>query len=471
MQTYIITKISEQRGTPRLWLEGSRLESAGFSPACRYSVQIDAEAKRLTLQVAEQGERLVSRKERAGKVLPIIDICNSGMLGMFSGMERLRVVFMAGVLHILPLASEARRQDRVNRLKEKLASGEPLAVGSVSSGVGVLSLAVHDGLKDAGVSSRLAMACDIEQDYLTQASENNPAWNASTVMISAPMQELAFDTWAVSRLPALDFLECGTPCTAHSNAGRAKKGLTLPEDDVNVGHLVASLLAIVAATNPACLLVECVPGYMTSASFAILRNQLREWGYSVQAQVLSGKEFNVIENRERMALVAVTEGIEFDFSAVARPEPAALRLGDYLDPVAPDSPVWSEMAYLKEKELRDKAAGKCFAMQIFDEDSTYISTIGRGYAKVRSTEPKLRHPTNPALLRQLSPEEHCRVKHNDPVLIRGMCATRAHEVMGQSVLSVVFRAVVKALACSVLAWFASLACSPDINEEFTLAAA
>ena len=57
---------------------------------------------------------------------------------------------------------------------------------------------------------------------------------------------------------------------------------------------------------------------MSSAGFAILRNQLEEWGYRVQAEVLTGKEFNVIENRERMALVAVTEGIEFDFAAVER---------------------------------------------------------------------------------------------------------------------------------------------------------
>ena len=445
MQSYIVTKISEQRGTPRLWLEGSRLEAAGFSPACRYSVQIDAEACRLTLQVAEQGERIVSRKERAGKILPIIDICNGGLLRMFAGMDKLRVVFMAGQLHILPLASEARRQERINRLQTKLATGEALAVGSVSTGVGVLSLAVHEGLQEAGLTSRLAMACDIDPEYLLQASEHNPAWCADTVMIAAPMQEIAFDPWAARRLPALDILEAGIPCTAHSNAGRAKKGLAIPEDDKNVGHLVAAFLAIVAATNPAAVLVENVPAYMSSASFAILRNQLEEWGYRVQAEVLTGKEFNVIENRERMALVAVTEGIEFDFAAVERPTPASLRLGDYLDDVSADSPLWSEMSYLKEKEARDKAAGKGFAMQLFNEESTRISTIGRGYAKVRSTEPKLQHPTNPALLHQLTPAEHARVKGNLPILIEGMAATRAHEVLGQSVLSAVFRAVAKAL--------------------------
>ena len=50
---------------------------------------------------------------------------------MFAGMDKLRVVFMAGQLHILPLASEARRQERINRLQTKLATGEALAFGSL----------------------------------------------------------------------------------------------------------------------------------------------------------------------------------------------------------------------------------------------------------------------------------------------------------------------------------------------------
>ena len=68
---------------------------------------------------------------------------------------------------------------------------------------------------------------------------------------------------------------------------------------------------------------------------------------------------------------------------------------------------------------------------------------------MRSTEPKLQHPTNPALLRQLTPAEHARVKGNAPILIEDMAATRAHEVLGQSVLSAVFRAVAKALGVAI----------------------
>lgn len=468
MQTYTITKISAQRGTPRIWLEGSRLALAGFSPASRYRVQVDPEARRLTLRVAADGDRLVSRREKAGKALPIIDICNGGLLAMFAGLERVRVVFADGVVHILPVASEARRIERETRLREKLAAGQPLAVGSLSTGVGVLSLAVHEGFEAAGLASRLALACDIAPDYLAQAEAVNPAWAADTVMLAAPLQEIAFDPWAAQRLPRVDILEAGIPCTAHSNAGRAKKGLAQPEDDPNVGHLVAGFLALVAALNPVAILLENVPGYLPSASFAIIRNQLTEWGYDVQADTFAGADFNTMENRERMALVGMSAGIPFELASVERPAPTQQKLGALLDDVPLDDPAWSEMAGLKAKQERDKAAGKGFAMQIFDADSTYVSTIGRGYAKVRSTEPKIRHPINPDLLRQLSPAEHARVKGIWAGLIEGMSATRAHEVLGQSILPAVFRAIAKALATSLCRWAAS--CLPAPATEFSLSA-
>lgn len=469
MQTYAVTKITEQRGKPRIWIEGSRLELAGFTPARRYTVQVDAEACRLTLRIAEEGDRLVSRRESAGKVSPIIDICNA-TLAMFAGFDRVRVVFAAGVVHVLPLASEARKAERLQRLQAKLATGRPLDVGSVSTGVGVLSLAVHEGFAAAGLDTRLAFACDIDAEYLAQCEAKNPAWAADTIMLAAPLQEVAFDPWAISKLPRLDVLEGGIPCTAHSVAGRAKKALAIPEDDKSVGHLIAGFLALVAATNPAAVKLENVKQYLSSASFAILRNQLTEWGYTVHAVVLSGKEFNVLENRERMAMVAVTAGIEFDFAELERPAPTVQRLGDLLEDVPADSPLWSEMAGLKAKQERDKAAGKGFAMQIFTADSTHVSTIGRGYSKVRSTEPKILCPANPDLLRQLTPSEHAAVKQIDTRLIEGMSATKAHEVMGQSILPAVFRAVAKTLAKALQRWFEKLQQSQPA-DAFQLVAA
>src|SRR3546814_6150479 len=110
------------------------------------------------------------------------------------------------------------------------------------------------------------------------------------------MQELAFDASALLKLPKVDILEAGIPCTAHSPAGRAKKSLAKPEDDPQAGHLVAGFLAIAAAVNPAVILVEKVPSYMPPASFSILTNQLKAWGYDIHATILQGDDLGLISS-------------------------------------------------------------------------------------------------------------------------------------------------------------------------------
>ncbi len=109
-------------------------------------------------------------------------------------------------------------------------------------------------------------------------------------------------------------------------------------------------------------------------------------------------------------MVAVSEGIEFDFDQLQPPGRSQKKLGDVLENVPEDHPSWSTMAGLRAKEIRDRENGKNFAMQIFDADSEHVGTITKGYAKVRSTDPKLRHPTDPNLLRQFLPSEHARIK-------------------------------------------------------------
>jgi DNA (cytosine-5)-methyltransferase 1 len=453
MQALSIARIgSDKRGTARIWLEGRRLANAGFVPAARYEISIDETSKSITLSLAANGERMVSRKMRGEAELPVIDLANGRLLETFDGLETVKIRFEDGAVVISPTANDLRRLERTQRLRKRLNAGEPLAVGSVSTGLGVLALAMHEGLEKAGLQSSLKFAVDIEPAYLEQCAKANPAWATKTIAVEAPMQEIAFDPTALSRLPAVDILEAGIPCTAHSPAGRAKKSLAKPEDDPQAGHLVAGFLAIAAAVNPAVILVENVPSYMTSASFSILTNQLKEWGYDVHATVLHGEEFGCLEHRDRMAMVAVTEGVNFDLEALPMPESDPALLGDYLEDVPLDSPLWSTMSYLREKEERDIAAGKGFRMQIFNPESSKIATLTRGYAKIRSTDPKLQHPTDPSLLRQITPIEHARIKGVPEKMIEGLGISIAHQMLGQSILAKPFRALADHIGKALVAW-------------------
>ena len=63
MKAYEVLKIGQNRGTPRLWLEGVKAKLAGFLPGLRYSIRKDDERKMLVLELAEeaQGQRRNTR--------------------------------------------------------------------------------------------------------------------------------------------------------------------------------------------------------------------------------------------------------------------------------------------------------------------------------------------------------------------------------------------------------------------------
>ena len=100
------------------------------------------------------------------------------------------------------------------------------------------------------------------------------------------------------------------------------------------------------------------------------------------------------------------------------------------------------MGYLKAKEARDIEAGKGFRMAVAQPGDAHVGTIGTGYQKNRSTEAKVPHPENPALLRLFTPAEHARLKGVPQRLIEGITsATSAHAYLGQSVIWPAFKAL------------------------------
>ena len=441
MKAFIVRKIGCHRGNPRLWLQGRVPHHAGFTPHKRFTVQVDEGAMRITLSLTEDGERKVSLKEKNGKVVPIVDINSSVDLAMFEGIGEVRVIVREGSIEVMPLETAQRMKRRLNRVQAKLRAGIPLDVGSFSHGGGILSKALHDGMRSVGVATHLKFANDIREDLLEHAAENNPVWTDKTVMLAAPMQELVFDQVAMSLLGECDILEAGIPCSGASVSGRAKNATACAEAHPEVGHLVVAFLALIARVNPAAIVLENVPPYQSSSSMWIIRNQLRDLGYVVHEEVLAGKDWNTLDQRRRLCMVAFTQGMDYSMDMLVRPAPEAIRLGDALEQVPLDDPSWSTMTGLKDKAVRDLAAGKNFQMQVVDADSTWVRSPGKGYSRNRSTEPKVQHPENPELLRLFTPNEHAAIKGNDPQLISGTSFKMAHEILGQGVNSRVFESV------------------------------
>src|SRR3546814_16871034 len=134
MEAVSIARIgSDKRGTARIWLEGRRLERAGFVPAARYEISLDETTRTITLSLAANGERMVSRKVRGDTELPVIDIANGKLLESFDGLESVKIRFEDGAVVISPIATDLRKLERTARLRQRLHEGQPLAVGSVRS--------------------------------------------------------------------------------------------------------------------------------------------------------------------------------------------------------------------------------------------------------------------------------------------------------------------------------------------------
>jgi DNA (cytosine-5)-methyltransferase 1 len=453
MDSYTVQKLGVHRaGLPRFYKQGRRLALAGFAPGKRFTCESIIDRGMLILRITDDGNRTVSRKVCNDEEVPVVDITSRDVLAVFAGMDQIRVIVRPGHIYLMALATEVRRQERLGRLLSRLASRQPLDVGSLSHGTGLLSDALKTGMSDVGVNSTLMLANDIDSRYLEHSQTVPGQWNDDTVELAAPLQVVAFDEWATSRLPKLDVLSAGLPCTAASLAGRAKKGLAHSEQDPNVGHLVVAFLQIILRTSPSVVILENVPQWETSASMSILRTTLTDWSYVVHTRVLAASDFGSLENRKRLCVVAVTKGMEFDFDALPEPVAPDHCVADILDPVPDDDPSWSTMAYLRDKEERDLAAGKNFRMQLVDPKDTSVPTIGRGYHKRRSTEPFLRHPNKADLLRLFTPAEHSRIKNASTDYVKGLPDSVAHQVLGQGICCAPFVAVGRMIGRTLLSF-------------------
>jgi DNA (cytosine-5)-methyltransferase 1 len=435
-----IKKVGGHRGSPRIYLDGLQAVRAGFTPGERFDVEV--QGTRVVLQRNRDGSRTVSSKLRGDKRWPVIDINSKDLLSIFEGMHAVRVVVGEDRVFLLPLASEIKKAERLTRLVAKIRAAEPLAMGSLSHGGGVLSHAIHKGLEEAGVQSTLAFANEIRDDLMLQAIERNDAWGSQTSAIVMAMQEVVQDDWLMGLLPKLEVLEMGLPCSGASLAGSTKGGLAKMEEHPEVGHLVFAALVILNRTQPAIVLLENVVQYAHTASAQILRQQLRDMGYVCHEAILDGKDFGCLENRVRWCMVAVTQGVAFDFDNLRPAVRVVRRLREVLDPqIGPDDPRWRSFKHLTDKAQRDRAAGKGFKNQVVTEESTSVPTLRKGYHKGGSTDPLLEHPQSPQLRRLLTAAEHARVKGVPANLVEGLSQTMAHQLLGQGIVYEPFRAV------------------------------
>lgn len=456
MRTVINTSVGQNKGAPRIWLEGLSLEKAGVGIGMRY--ERTAKTGQLMLKFSDEGRYKVSRKKKSGLTVPVIDINSSAINEVLGDIDIVKVQIGDGVIiitgHVLRTKIQRREHRFLNRLKNK----QSLAKLSGFAGGGIMDRALHEGLSDLGVKSHIKYAIELEDKYLSaNLSINAALYRDDTVFIHS---DICLATGEV--VEEVDLCSFGIPCVGASVSGRAKNGISMAEEHPQAGHLFYSTLSIIEAANPAVVQIENVASYQTTASMVVIRSVLEGLGYKLFEKVLEGNEFGSLEDRKRLVFIGVSEGLIddtefFDDLPVVSLKPNSLSA--IMDEVAEDDPRWKDYQYLKSKEKRDRAAGKGFMMQELDGSESKCGTIGKGYQKVRSTEPRFLHPTDDSLSRLLTRFEHAKVKTVPIEMVLHLNDAVSHEILGNGVIFDVFRSVGRRLAfLSLRAAFSDKVC-------------
>ena len=335
-------KVGEHRGGKRIWLQGNSLDDAGFGIGDEY--QTEVEPDKITLTLSEKGDRKVARKKITGKdeYSPVIDLSSQLIARFFEQFERCKISFFShGVIVITYHPTDKKIVERLNKFYQAIKN-RMVKTGSLSHGGGIMSTALHEGLTDSGFDTDLKFAIELEEKYLKSSLNNSPIWNGSSLAIEGLMEDVELEL-----LDELVLFEAGLPCTGASISGRTKNKLKFAEQHESAGRLFYSFLSQIQKTNPAIIVLENVKQYVNTISFHVIQDVLDGWGYDVgEVQVLNGQTFGSIENRERMFMVAVSKGIEFDWSNVFNhiPDKPYNTIGELLDPISDNDPMWSEMS-------------------------------------------------------------------------------------------------------------------------------
>jgi DNA (cytosine-5)-methyltransferase 1 len=179
------------------------------------------------------------------------------------------------------------------------------------SGAGGLSL----GLEQAGV--RVVLAVDHDPEALETHAHHFPGlaldWDLAEPTAVEKVSELICSA-------GIDVLAGGPPCQPFSRASRSgirdrvRQGLRDPHDQRR--DLWRSFLEVARLCHPRAVVMENVPDMALDREMFILRSmvlELEQLGYAVEERLVDTSQYGVPQFRQRMIIVALADGIRFQW--------------------------------------------------------------------------------------------------------------------------------------------------------------
>jgi len=417
-----VLSIGQNRGLPRIWIEGKFLEQAGFEPGRK--VKTTYGNNEIVITLDSSGDHRVTPGRKAGRY-PILDYCNNNIRSAIQQASKVEVKTSFGRIVITPAYTEVKRATRK-------ADG---SMGSVFSGGGLLD----EAASQAGYRSKFAL--EINPDY-ADIWQSNHAGHMFCGCISQ---------FNLRQLPQVDLLTMGIPCEPFSQkrrqAGNQKREITGPVDH-DLADMSFWAMLVVDQCNPRTVLIENVPAYVESEIGQVTMSILSRMGYNVDHQIISGMEFGALTTRKRAVIVATNGPISWPHL-----KPERHTLAEILLPPNHPECEWFHVSdpgkrWLFEHWARQTGKGNGFASQQLTPETPAVQTISKRYFAGQGDAPIVKdvRPGREGWFRWLTLPEVKAITGLPAEYDLGPAKTRAGEIMGQGVLANVFRRIIEAVA-------------------------
>jgi DNA (cytosine-5)-methyltransferase 1 len=414
------TTIGRHKDAPRVWLEGRYLLDAGFEPTNR--IQVEFTKGQVVIRLAKDGLRIVSSK-RQGQI-PVLDLNSTALTEAFGPISTLQVHIAVGEITLTPSHTDILRASRCRNGKE----------GSIFSGGGLLT----EAARLAGYQP--AFAIEVNPQYADIYEKNHDGQMFNLSVEDAPLDQL----------PPVELLTLSPPCEPYSVARRrdkitgAKRDRSLPPEAHPLSDLTIWAAYIIRKLNPATVVIEQAPGYLTSATGYMIQHFLKRAGYTVEARVLDPRDYGELTGRRRTVIVAHS-GSNFQWPQPSRATQTFANIRDD-ESVLQDQYFTAETKpWLVNHWNTQIAKGNGFASTQISDDSTSVPCITKRYMAGQGTGAVVKNTITENCWRWLTLNE-IRKLHRipDSYQLSDSSKTLSGEIIGQGVIVSLFKTIIEA---------------------------
>jgi hypothetical protein len=412
-------------GNRRIYIPHTEaLNDANFSSETRY--RVDLKGKELILTPCTDGNNKVFSTSRGENVIELSNKQITAFLGQNS--EYITATLKKNLIRISLHYQEQRRITREQHFKANLGR-LTLTNGSLYAGPGILSLSMHDGMKQAGIKPVMKFANEIDPLAARINAQYNPIWISSHP--NALFLQDSIESCDLSLLPTgIDHLDIGQVCTPYSNM--TPKAIR----DINhkkSGCLFLSTVNAIAQINPATITLECTTLFKDSVAYKSITHALKIYGYQNQCTELKGTDFGDFEHRNRFCLFAYSNGLSDLFPCIETVHQHRKNneqtIADIKEPLSDDHHSWKSYEHVKRRDEMDNLGYKNILIK--DTDNKIPAIVG-GYASPKAGAPFLPNPSNKDKQRLLTVLEHCRIRKLPQAMADAIVSLGNGSLSGQS---------------------------------------